>query len=183
MPSGLQDLSGWRQLSLASMWKKMSTNSTGAAGIMNLIWTDLAANALIGTRGWVENRALPPNLQGEDMKQKKDLISSNTIDAISSRVPVRVYVRQIRYRWLYSTPAGLILLFAVIICAATLAAVLSGKGTIRRIEHYLNHLSVGRLLVANETKVKDFNSTTRDWLNELGGWTIPVANHNSEGEA
>lgn len=183
MPSGLQDLSGWSQLSLPSMWKKMSTNSTGAARIMNLIWTDLAANALMGTRGWVENRTLPPNLQGEDMKQKKDLISNNTTDAMSSRVLVRVYVRQTHYRWLYSIPAGLTLLLAATVCAATLAAILSGKGTIKRMKHYLNHLSVGRLLVANEIKVKDFNSTTCDWLKGLGRSTIPVADHNSEGEA
>lgn len=150
---------------------------------MNLIWTDLAANALMGTRGWVENRTLPPNLQGEDMKQKKDLISNNTTDAMSSRVLVRVYVRQTHYRWLYSIPAGLTLLLAATVCAATLAAILSGKGTIKRMKHYLNHLSVGRLLVANEIKVKDFNSTTCDWLKGLGRSTIPVADHNSEGEA
>jgi hypothetical protein len=47
--SGLQDLSGWSRLSLAQVWKKMATTSTGTAQIMNLIWTDFAANALVGT--------------------------------------------------------------------------------------------------------------------------------------
>jgi hypothetical protein len=62
LSSGFQDLSGWNRLSLAHMWRRMAATSSGTAGIMNLIWTDFAENAYVGTRGWLDDRNLPPNL-------------------------------------------------------------------------------------------------------------------------
>ncbi|KAK5120014.1 hypothetical protein LTR85_007090 [Meristemomyces frigidus] len=68
---GVQDLSGLTSLALATKWKQMSANANGTAAIMNLRWTDLAANALVGTRGWLTDDSLPPNLQGV---QRRDTV-------------------------------------------------------------------------------------------------------------
>jgi hypothetical protein len=175
LSSGIQDLSGWNQLSLATVWRKMSTTSMGTAGIMNLIWTDLAANALVGTRGWVDNRVLPPNLQSEETLRKRD-ISSSTSTTAASRVSVRAYVRRTRYHWLYAIPAGLTLLLVVVICVAALVAVVSGKGNVRRIRHYSDSLSAGRLLVALKTGVRDFESSSAEWLKVSGRRRMSLAN-------
>jgi hypothetical protein len=165
--TGLQDLSGWSRLSLAQVWKKMATTSTGTAGIMNLIWTDFAANALVGTRGWLDDRTLPPNLQGDNVLQKRGN-SGTTTSATGSRVSVRPYIRRTHYHWLYAIPATLTLLLAVVICIATLVAVVTGKSTASRVRYHMNSLSTGRLLLALETGVCDFESKTAEWL-EISG--------------
>jgi hypothetical protein len=174
LSSGLQDLSGWNRLSLAHVWKKMATTSSGTAGIMNLIWTDFAANALVGTRGWLDDRTLPPNLQGDDALKERGN-SSSTISATKSRVSVRPYIRRTHYHWLYAIPAGLTLLLAAVICATALVAVVSGKGTVSRVRCYLDSLSSGRLLVALKTGVSDFESRTPEWLEVSGRKTMSLA--------
>ena len=174
--TSLQDLSGLSRMSLASMWKRMSTTSAGTAGIMNLIWTDFAANALVGTRGWVDDRGLPPNLQGASALQKRDdPATSRASTSGSASVPVRIYVRQTHYRWLYAIPAAVTLLLAAIICAAALVALACGKGSVARIGYYLNHLSAGRLLVAVQTRVREFGSKREVWLEGGGRTSLALA--------
>jgi hypothetical protein len=162
--TGLQDLSGRTSLALASRWKNMSTTATGTASIMNLMWTDLAANALIGTRGWLSSKdSLPPNLHGT-LHKRGETRRSNA-DAL---VPVYVYQRVVRYRWVYGIPAALCLLLAAIVCAAAIVAVASGKGGISRLRYYLNRLSAGRLLAALKLADHNFDSNTALWLDVSG---------------
>jgi hypothetical protein len=174
LSSGLQDLSGWNRLSLAHMWGRMAATSSGTAGIMNLIWTDFAANALIGTRGWLDDRTLPPNLRGDSSLRRRSN-SSSTISGTRSRVAVRPYIRRTHYHWLYAIPAGLTLLLATVICATALVAVVSGKGTISRVRYLLNSLSSGRLLVALKTGVSDFELRTTEWLEASGREKMSLA--------
>ncbi|KAK3708113.1 hypothetical protein LTR37_011617 [Vermiconidia calcicola] len=160
--SGLQDLSGRTSLALASMWKNMTMTATGTASIMDLIWTDLAANALIGTRGWLSSRnALPPNLQGSLRKRDETMARRSSLNG---QVPVYVYQRMVRYRWVYGIPAALCLLLAAIICVAAIVAVTSGKSSIPWIRYYLNRLSAGRLLAALKVGEHDYDSDTKVWL-------------------
>lgn len=66
------------------------------AKVMNLMWTDIAANYLMGTRSW--NRAsgwLPPNLQVPMIKKLQ--AESTSGDDGQTRVHVQVYQRKIRY--------------------------------------------------------------------------------------
>jgi len=174
LSSGFQDLSGWNRLSLAHMWARMAATSSGTAGIMNLIWTDFAANALVGTRGWLDDHTLPPNLQGDNALQKRSN-SSSTTSAARSRVSVRPSVRTTHYHWLYAVPAGLTLLLAAVVCATALVAVVSGKGTISRVRYHLNSLSSGRLLVALNIGVSDFESRTAEWLESSGRKKMSLA--------
>jgi hypothetical protein len=141
---------------------------------MNLIWTDFAANALVGTRGWVDNRTLPSNPQDYDALRKRGNLST-TVSATSDRVSVRPYIRRTHYHWLYAIPAGLTLLFAAVICATALVAVVSGRGTLSRVRYHLDSLSAGRLLVALETGVSDFGSKTAEWLESSGQKKMSLA--------
>ncbi|GAB7336616.1 hypothetical protein MBLNU13_g10313t1 [Cladosporium sp. NU13] len=178
--SGLQDLSGWNRLSLAQLWKQMAATSAGTAGIMNLIWTDFAANALVGTKGWVDDRILPPSLQGDDALQKRDN-SSNSILAAGAHVSVRPYIRRTRYHWLFAIPAGLTLLLVAVICATTLVSIVSGKGTVAQVRFHLDNLSAGRLLVALETGVIDFGSKTAEWLEVNGRKQMSLTKRKDDG--
>ena len=165
--TGLQDLSGATSLALASTWRNLSASAAGTASIMNLIWTDLAANALIGTRGWLSPRdTLPANLQEGSLLQQRD--ESTTARGADRRVPVYAYQRVVRYRWVYGIPAALALLLTAIICFTALVAAVSGKGSIPRIRYYLNRLSAGRLLTALKSNTNDYDSDTKTWLDERG---------------
>ncbi|KAK4246331.1 hypothetical protein C7999DRAFT_33294 [Corynascus novoguineensis] len=48
---GLPDYSGQTNLALKRRWKDLSRSADTVAKIPNLIWTDLAANAVVGTKG------------------------------------------------------------------------------------------------------------------------------------
>jgi hypothetical protein len=167
---GLQDLSGWSSLALASRWRNLSATATGTASIMNLIWTDLAANALVGTRGWQSgNSDLPPDLQNP--LQKRADTSTHTE---RGQLPIRIFRPVVRYRWIYGIPAAICLLLAGLICLAALVAVISGRATTSRIRHYLNRLSAGRLLVALRFGTSDFDSGGKFWLGTSGRTELPL---------
>lgn len=176
--NGLQDLSGKSNLALASRWKNMSMTAAGTAEIMNLIWTDVAANALIGTRGWLsEEDALPPNLQGSLRKREEGRSEKRSV-----QVPVHVYQRVVRYRWVCGIPVALCLMLAAIICLAARVAVASGKGSVGRMQHYLNRLSAGRLLAALKLGEHDYHSSRETWLAASGRKPVPLAGGGYESE-
>ncbi len=52
---GLPSYSGDIQYSLFQKWRKLSNTTDGAATILNLIWTDLVASAVVGTTTGFEN--------------------------------------------------------------------------------------------------------------------------------
>ncbi|KAK5169528.1 uncharacterized protein LTR77_005504 [Saxophila tyrrhenica] len=172
---GLQDLSGYTSLAIASRWKNMSSTTTGTAGIMNLIWTDFAANALIGTRGWLSGKdTLPPNLNMQSPLQKHAEPHAPPRSG-SGSVPVRIYQRTVHYRWIYAIPAFLCLFVAGLICLSAVVAFISGKGRVSRVRHYLNRLSAGRLLVALKLEERDWESSTKLWLAMRGGRSVSLA--------
>jgi hypothetical protein len=74
-----------------------------------------------------------------------------------------------------AVPAGLTLLLSVIICVTALVAVVSGKGNVRQIGHYLDSLSAGRLLVALKTGIRDFESRSTEWLEVSGRRRMSLA--------
>lgn len=50
--AGYADYSGLTAgLALYRKWQALSMNAVGAAQIVNLVWTDIAANSVVGTRG------------------------------------------------------------------------------------------------------------------------------------
>lgn len=129
--------------------------------IPNLIWTDLAANMLVGTRSWGSGTELPPNLQ------KRDGASGNNIS--QGLVPVTVYEQQIRYRWVFAIPAFLALLLFVLVLLAAMVSVLSRRGLPARVRYYLFHLSSGRLLAENQYPGEcDKLAPTNQWLARVG---------------
>ncbi|KAK1047674.1 hypothetical protein LTR74_017697 [Friedmanniomyces endolithicus] len=150
----VQDLSGFSSLAVATRWKQMSAYSTGTAAIMNLRWTDLAANALIGTRSWLSNGSLPPNLQG---LQRRDSVPSIG----DGQVPVYVYQRVIHYHWVYGIPAAKCPLLIAAICLSASISVGTGRGSMSR-------LSAGRLLAALRLCEEDFVSPSKEWARGLG---------------
>ncbi|KAL2020098.1 hypothetical protein VTK56DRAFT_8902 [Thermocarpiscus australiensis] len=91
--------------------------------IPNLIWTDLAANAVVGTKSLADAPA-------------------------SQRVPVTVYTNRIQYRLSYAIPALLVLAALVLMSLATLCTALFRRTDLGKMRRYLNATAAGRIMTA-----------------------------------
>ncbi|KAL9621562.1 MAG: hypothetical protein Q9160_003954 [Pyrenula sp. 1 TL-2023] len=155
---GVQDYSGQSDFAMFARWQELSSLPQTTAKIINLIWTDLAGNAVVGTRSWLTPKPDPfkpatqnetgPN-DGELHSAKRDLSRRETdpaffADAHSASVPVQVYNQRIRYHWPFAIPAFLVCLIAGLIFAAALLFALFGR--IERLRQYTFQLSAGRLM-------------------------------------
>jgi hypothetical protein len=117
----LPDYSGKSSLAISRRWANLSRSAETVVKIPNLIWTDLAANSVVGTR----------SLAG------------------SHRVPVTVYARRIQYRLPYALPAFLVLAALAVTSLATLSAALLRRTTnLGKMKRYLNATAAGRIMTA-----------------------------------
>ncbi|KAJ9612288.1 hypothetical protein H2200_003885 [Cladophialophora chaetospira] len=158
------DYTGSTNLALHQKWQKILTNGTGAAQIINLMYTDYAANYFTSTRSWLTPRdSLPPNL-GET-KTKRAVADA----ASNGQVPVQVYQRKIRYHFVYGIPAAICLVITALICTAALASIVFRQVSLGRIRYYIYSLSAGRLLGAFLFPTEgDPRADTKTWIDQVG---------------
>ncbi|EDN02871.1 predicted protein [Histoplasma mississippiense (nom. inval.)] len=111
-PSGVSDYSGATNLAMYSKWQELSEKANTTARIINLVWTDVAANAVVGTKGWFS----------QDRKSivKHDDQSSTRPEVNDLReVPVVIFRRVVKYNLKFAIPAILALVFTVVIASTT----------------------------------------------------------------
>jgi hypothetical protein len=129
------DYSGKANLAMYKRWQELSRTAETSAKILNLIWTDIAANLVVGTK------SLQPD---ESSKRKRDDTASS-----NSRTPHVVnYTRRVNYNYVYGIPAFLTLvLFAAATLSTIFFALFSGAkpSTMRT---FLQHTSAGRFLTS-----------------------------------
>lgn len=123
--NGQPDYSGASDMSMWVRWQNLSSSAELASLIPSLIWTDIAASAVVGTKG-----VLGPG---------------NT--ATENQVPIMVTptVMKIKYHYPYAIPALLTALVLVFVTIAAFTVVLFGHGSISRIRLHLQQLSAGRI--------------------------------------
>lgn len=141
---------GATSMSLYQKWQELSGSADTAAKIPNLIWTDIMANALIGTRSRLSDNSLPNNIQpkqasARDSASKRDTSPGSATS--NAEVPIRLYRNQVTYRWLFAIPALLTLALLALILAISLCLTavgqMAGPRTLRSLLHWT---SAGRLL-------------------------------------
>ena len=158
--SVVTDYSGKTNIAMYAKWQEYSRSASTTAKIINLVWTDIAANSLVGTKSWISGSALPPNLSKRDGSPSNDA----AVD-----VPVTVYEHRIRYRWVFAIPAAIVMFLAAIVGLAALMFALMGKARPSRIRHYLFQLSPGRILTNFlYPGVCSGNAPTRIWIDQVG---------------
>jgi len=116
-------------------WQELSKKPETSAKILNLIWTDIAANMVVGTKG------LQPH---ESSMRKRDVAVAGNVKT----PPVINYTRRVKYKYVYGTPAFLALvLFIAAILSTIFFALFSGAkpSTMRT---FLQHTSAGRFLTS-----------------------------------
>jgi hypothetical protein len=131
-------------------WQNLSKTPEAASTIVNLIWTDLAASAVVGTKG-----VLGPGNPG----------SPN--DAVL--IPVQPIVRKIKYHYLFAIPAFILagmLLFVSFIALLCLIFTRSNLTTMRR---HLHQSSTGRILTVFLCPEQcDMRTRSKAWSEEIG---------------
>ncbi|OAP63010.1 hypothetical protein AYL99_02237 [Fonsecaea erecta] len=157
------DYTGDTNMAMYARWRDLSQSAATMATIPNLVWTDIAANMLVGTRSWNSGNQLPPNLQ----KRDDDGTTSTALN--QAILPVTIYQRQIRYHWRFAIPAFLALALSLVVLLAALVSAASGRGLPARVRHYLFHLSSGRMLGEMQYAGEcDKLAPTNEWLARVG---------------
>ncbi|KAF7593538.1 hypothetical protein BBP40_011266 [Aspergillus hancockii] len=157
------DYFGWTSFSLYAKWQNLSTSASGAASIINLAWTNFAANAVVGTKG-----------QGLSTAATRNSASTAGIAVLEStiQVPVTLYERKIRYHLAYAVPAFVVLTATSAITVTLTVLMLMRRTGIRRMRTFLERTSISTilwLLQWPETEDK------KDWVKEIGGKRVRVS--------
>jgi len=152
--SDVPDYSGRTNLAMFQRWKALSGSPDLIAQILNLVWTDIAANDVLGTKG------VAPT-QGSN-NQKRDITSGGVA------IPVTMYDRQIKYRLPYAVPAIIVLALLVLSSLLTCCAVLFGRASPSKMKRYLNTTSAGRIMTSNFQGHVDNDISTKHWIASSG---------------
>jgi hypothetical protein len=156
-----------------NQWKKLSSTAAGSAKILNLIWTDIAANAVVGTRSWI------PTADAPNLSKRADAPSS-------ADVLIHILNRGTKYHIKYAIPAFLVLGLLLLALGSSFLAMILGRGTVGAIKMYLSRVSSGRLMTAivdddravDETAGMTSSSSsvsTTQWLKRDGTTVINVS--------
>lgn len=157
------DYTGYSSIALFNRWQEMSKTAQGAARIIDLIWTDMAAPAVVGTKG-----TLGHNNAG---------LSNET--AAPTVLPI---VRRIKYRLRFAIPA---IILVMVLLVTTLLAVYSslvGRSGLHNMRRRLNHTSVGRVYTwLYWPQEEPMRLSSKEWSWRLGNRMVDV-NARSEPE-
>ncbi|KAL4912048.1 hypothetical protein BDW62DRAFT_195508 [Aspergillus aurantiobrunneus] len=151
-PASLSDLySGVADLGVFARWQDLSRAADTTGKILDLVWTDVAANAIIGTRGWHTHTHTEGPLSSE----------AGTV--------VRRFNRRVRYRWLYGIPAYLVLACTAGTAVVSVLFYVTGRATSATVRWYLNATSTGRVYGVLKTQdMAPVQLPTDEWVREVG---------------
>ncbi|KAL1837979.1 hypothetical protein VTJ49DRAFT_3168 [Mycothermus thermophilus] len=180
---GYADYSGATSLAAYQRWRELSSSEEGTAELVRMVWTDVAANSVVGTNGWGlgGGRDDENDDKGEVAGlSKRDGSSAATSGEDVAMVPVTVYRRQIRYRTLYMIPAVVVLALAVAVVSTWLVQTVRGQTPVAGMRVMLEATSAGRLMggILFRSKTQELGlkrARTNEWLDEVGKRTVMVA--------
>ncbi|GIK07599.1 hypothetical protein Aspvir_003265 [Aspergillus viridinutans] len=139
------DYSGWTSLALYAKWQALSTTATGAAKIIDLVWTDFAANAMVGTKAAAEQDQV---------------------------LPVTVFERRIRYRLPYAVPGIVVLVAALGIVGGVVVLGCMRRTGVGRLKGFLERTAVGRVL--GLVLLGEEGEMGKDWVEKVGGKRVRI---------
>ena len=161
--NGYADYSGQTSMALFAKWQRLSENAKNAANILKLVWTDVAANSVVGTKGWGLTSWSATALQEKQGSRKR---SDEDDDPL---VPVEVFKRRIRYKIAFGVPAFLSLVVTVTTLALLIVLLVTGKTGPKRMRMFLEASSTGRNIgfFVHPDKPRSGTGTKR-WIEEVG---------------
>lgn len=144
---GYADYSGWSSLGVYAKWQKLSTSADTVSQILNLVWTDMAANAVVGTRGWGLTSVASTDLKGfvTSVDSSTNISETELNPAPTTQVPVVLYHQNIRYKLPFAVPAFVTLAITLVVLVTLLVLVIRGKTGAKRMREFLDATSMGRI--------------------------------------
>lgn len=138
--------SGVESLPMYNRWKDLTKTTEGTAKLINLIWTDVAANAVVGTRSQLP-KGEPPGLgPAYDIDEAENQKRADSDD--DALVPVHIHHRRVKYKLPYAIPAFIVLGVILAVLGFGFVALIFRGATPRRIRSFLTRLSAGRIMTA-----------------------------------
>ncbi|KAF2757345.1 hypothetical protein EJ05DRAFT_440002, partial [Pseudovirgaria hyperparasitica] len=152
------DYTGGNSLALYAKWQEYSQHANTTAKAINLIWTDVAANAVAGSRGWVGYEGYK-NLGKREYYPNKD----------GALVPITLNIRTVKYHLPYAIPGIIALVLLLITLVSALVMVVLGRAKNDKIRQFLNSTSAGRLMTTFlYTHDAHPDAHKKQWLAQVG---------------
>lgn len=177
------DYSGMTGLALYTKWKRLSASAEGAAEIIKLVWTDIAANSVVGTKGWglddpAARGMTPWDGAAEGRKRAVDGAGGGAAEgdhAGDEMVSVTVYRRRVRYSLPYMVPAIVVLALAVSVVGTWLVLLVLGRTGPAKMRRLLDATSAGRILGGFLWPEKSASTKrTDEWVKTVGTKVVLV---------
>ncbi|KAE8135118.1 hypothetical protein BDV38DRAFT_285130 [Aspergillus pseudotamarii] len=162
---------GLNDLALYNQWLELSQSPTGVEQMLKLMWTDMAANTVVGTRGW---HSTPSSRNGEGLSKR---------DNGEVNVPVALWSHKIEYRLPYAIPAFILLVLCIALGAWSIWLLILRRISLKQMRTYLARTSAGRILGhALHEDQGNILASTDAWLQQIGlrKATLPGRDEDSE---
>ncbi|KAL4999948.1 hypothetical protein BDV10DRAFT_200411 [Aspergillus recurvatus] len=167
------DYSGAQSLALYTKWQRLSRTGEGTAKIIDLVWTDVATNAVVGTAGW--GLKASPSVAAD---------GAQGVKSDSVNVPVFVYGSRIRYRIPWAVPAFVTLGITTVLLGLLVTTLATGRTGLKRLRGVLESTTVGRVLAPFLPAAADGDETGEgaegkpadagDWVGRVGGQKVLI---------
>ncbi|KAG0633515.1 hypothetical protein HOY80DRAFT_1104910 [Tuber brumale] len=147
------DYSGERNFPLLTKWRKLSATQYSAALILNLIWTDMVANNLVGTKS-------VPSAYG---------VAEGDESSSAGMLSVETYSKRITYDFPFATPALVILAMWVASLFIALLMLIASRVSLALVRELINQTGPGRYvtnILYPETCAD--SASTKDWVSVAG---------------
>ncbi|KFY47704.1 hypothetical protein V496_10496 [Pseudogymnoascus sp. VKM F-4515 (FW-2607)] len=167
--NGAADFSGLTSLALFAKWQKLSRTPADATKIINLVWTDLSANTVVGTKGWGLTSAAAV-AKAAEVGARADPAPLVT----EVEVPIIVYKMYIRYRVPFAIPAFLVLGLTVVVFTALIVLLIAGRTGPKRMRTFLEDISVGRAMGVLLWPEKKTGLGTEEWVESVGMRSVTI---------
>jgi hypothetical protein len=147
-------------MAMWARWQNLTRDANLASVIPNLIWTDTAASAVVGTKG----------ILGPGSTAQQNLVS----------LRVTPTVQKIRYRYLYAIPALLVALLLALITFIALAVSCFQRIKVGRMRNHLHQISPGGIFTTFlYPGPNGMTMSSHQWGGHLGRKQIDLSRDNS----
>ncbi|PKS04922.1 hypothetical protein jhhlp_008288 [Lomentospora prolificans] len=150
------DLLGLASMSIFTRWQELSPNPDAAAQILALMWTDLAASAVVGTKGVLGS------------------FNSGNDDEVTE-IFVRPIGHRVTYNYVYGIPAFILIPFLATFGFFMVVSFCIGKVSLAKLKKRLNQVSAGRIYTTFiYPEMSNLLMPSKDWLVSNGGKSVTV---------
>ena len=137
--------------------------------VINRVWTDVAANAVVGTKGLMGSRYNPD----ADLDKR----SLDPLTGASKAQMITVFKRRIRYHWPFAIPAFIVILAFLATIASAIAVCLTNRFGLGSLKAVLHKTSIGRILGGVlYPEGASSNSKTSAWIQRVGKVEVDFSN-------